>query len=968
MKTGNEKKSLLIICNSLLWLLLIPLAILAQQQEPALLIDSYLEDEARLNTAIDENEKLLKKYPDAEFAPTVMFQLCELYARKSDLEYQQKMNDYEQALADYDKGELQVEPTMPRVSFEKSITVGMQLIERFPNTTFKDRVIYRLAMNHLDAGDKERAKEYFDFLVSQHENSPLAPESHFRIGEYYFERREFNNAVGHYRHLLNRWDNEYFQMALYKMGWAYYNLNDYANAITSLIYLVDDISLVEKNKIENGNEGKTDLRKESIDYISVCFTEYGGSYRAKKFLESKKNKEYVVDIFLKMADIYISRNFYDEAVSTYKSLIEFYPFYFEAPKLYTFIIEIYETAGDIGLANEARETLVKRFGPGSAWLDQYPVGEIRNNALFLAQKALYDLGAYYQMRAQDRGREREYRLAISKYNEYLEKFPESDKRYTVNYYLAECYYETGDFEDAALSYYQVMTEYEQMEYREQAAFNRILCYYNLTNQAEEPDTVTCYIDDFLRSGTLQAVLVRVGSQAQLIQACNDFDKYLPGTSRHHEVLMKMGETLYELSQYDLAVMAYQIVAEDSVQSVYTGQSITMIAQCYFRNEKYSDAEEWYRVLAATFPDSTEYTERAGRMIASSRFKVVEAIKDSGDVRLAAEEFEKLAETIQDNEVRQRAIYEAGHIYETINLPGKTTYLFEKLAREFPQSDFSDEALYRAGLLHQESGSLDSAAMNYMELARIQPESEYTLRALYNAGSCYESVSKWNEAKNAYAKYVAHSPTDHDEHLEALYKIGEMLYVSNRPREALAAFNRTIDQYHQYVRQGILADEYSAAHSQFMIGEIYFKDYCQIALVHPLEKNLARKADLLKAVRNAYLASAKYKVAEWATAASYKIGMAYEEFVTAFLESPRPANLTDEELAMYNLKLNEKAEPFKVQAFQLYKANVNRAEENNIDNRWISESRKRMQVLLIELGPSTGINLLSPDEPVGVKKG
>ena len=210
MKTGNGKKYLLIICNALLWLLLVPLAIFAQQQEPALLIDSYLEDEARLNTAIEENEKLFKKYPDAEFAPTVMFQLCELYARKSDLEYQQRMNEYEQALADYDKGELQVEPTMPRVSFEQSITVGMQLLERFPNTKFKDRVVYRLAMNHLDAGDKERAKEYFEFLVSNHADSPLAPEAHFRIGEYYFERREFNNAVGHYRHLLNRWDNEYF--------------------------------------------------------------------------------------------------------------------------------------------------------------------------------------------------------------------------------------------------------------------------------------------------------------------------------------------------------------------------------------------------------------------------------------------------------------------------------------------------------------------------------------------------------------------------------------------------------------------------------------------------------------------------------------------------------------------------------------------------------------------------------------
>ena len=53
---------------------------------------------AKLSKIIDQHKDLLKKYPHGEFAATVMFQLAELHAQKSNLQFQQFMTAYEKEL------------------------------------------------------------------------------------------------------------------------------------------------------------------------------------------------------------------------------------------------------------------------------------------------------------------------------------------------------------------------------------------------------------------------------------------------------------------------------------------------------------------------------------------------------------------------------------------------------------------------------------------------------------------------------------------------------------------------------------------------------------------------------------------------------------------------------------------------------------------------------------------------------
>ena len=75
---------------------------------------------------------------------------------------------------------------MPHIDMSKTIQYCSQLLEQHPEAKFRDKVIYKLAVAHLDVGEQDDAKKYFSLLTDEEPDSPMALESHFRIGEYLF--------------------------------------------------------------------------------------------------------------------------------------------------------------------------------------------------------------------------------------------------------------------------------------------------------------------------------------------------------------------------------------------------------------------------------------------------------------------------------------------------------------------------------------------------------------------------------------------------------------------------------------------------------------------------------------------------------------------------------------------------------------------------------------------------------------
>lgn len=914
-----------------------------------------------LEAAIKQGEELVLKYPNNDFSPSVMFQLVELYVKRAAFDYNKRMQQYEADLKRFDAGELQAEPTMPRVSYGKAIEMGYKILQQYPTASFNDKVVYRIALCQLEEGNRDLSRDYFKKLLEDYPNSEYVLEASFRLGEYYFDKKEYGLATEYYSKLLNQWQNPFFDMALYKLAWSYYNVNNFAKAISTFIYLIDDLNLVDKAvNAEVLGKTKADLRQESIEYLAQCFAEYGGPERTREFLDRFRGKDYGIDIFLKLADIYQNRNFYDESNKTLAITLELWPLYEEAPLLQNKIVENYLRAGDARNAEAAREKLVKDYGPGSAWIQKYSKltqsdsvqQKVRDKALALAEQNLYILGTEAQTRAQQSTTPEDYHRAIKLYQQYVEKFPAAPNAGKVVFYLAECHYDIKEFAAAAAAYQRVMTDYPASEFRDEAAYNRILSHFEELPLAARADTAQYVLANFLGTNKSDTLLAPNAIYPKLLVACNDFVVQLGKSERMPEVMMKYAETLYNLRAFAMAQKVYEKIIADLPQSKYIVQAHLLHAQCSMeaKTEKsYLAAEKWARKVVDQFPDSTRQVAKAHRLISSAKFKLAEGFKERGELAVAAQAFENIAASSPDSTIAEMAFAESAVQYDKAGDKEKAVEIYEKFYLKYPRSPRIDEALFRAALLCEEMDKWTRASQNYLALATARPHSPYAARSVFAAARCYENAGLLENALKNYDRYLAEYPDEIDQYLEALCRVGEIHYQRKNYTQAGQYFKRTIARYRENMDKGLAVEPYMAAQAQFRLGEMKFEDYKRINLEPPIDKSLQRKQTMFTEVVNTYKEAATFQVAEWFTAASYRIGETYEEFGRAFWESPRPGNLTEEVMAKYESQLALKVRPFKERAFETYQGTLRQAEENGITNTWVDKSRARAQVLAVELG-------------------
>ncbi len=908
-----------------------------------------------LEKAIVNGEQLIARYPDNDFTPTVMFQLVELYVKRSTHEYQNQMAEYDSLLKRFDAGEIKTEPVMPRPSYRPSIEMGYKILDKYPTASFVDKVVYRIAICHLEENNLERAREFFQKLLAEYPKSDYIFESNFRLGEYFFDRRQYPEAINHYSKLMNNWQNPFFDMALYKLAWSYYNQNDFAKAISTFTYLIDDINMVNKaQNTEILGKTKTDLRKESIMYVAQCFADYGGARKAETFMHQFGEKPYSLEIFTRLAETYQTRNFYEEAIQTLEAILRLWPYHEQAPDFQNRIVSNYLQAGDAEKAETARVAMVKNYGPGSAWLVKFPDGPAREKALALSEETLFTLATEAQARGQKEMSERSYLLAIERYSEFLTKFPKAATAGKVQYFQAESYYEIKDFANAANAYHKVVRNFPDSEFKAEAAYNRILAHFDELSAAAQNDTMKFSLADFLGSGKSDTLRVPNSIYPKALIACNDFIKLLPASEKMPDILMKYGESLFSLNQYAMAQRVYSKLIKDLPACQFVVQAHLLNAQCAIQMEQYIDAEQWARTVVEKYPDSTRQVERAHRLINSTKFKVAEAYKKKGEAATAAEAFANLATGSNDSTISEMALVEAALQYEQAGNKDRAIDTYEKLYFKFPNSPRVDEALFKAAVLCEEASNWTRAAQNYLGLVSLRANSPYAAKAVFASAQCYENAGLLENALKTYDRYLETYNSDPGQYLEALVRAGEICYKRKDYQPATAYFKRTIGSYQNYVRESHAVDVYMPAQAQFLLGEIQFETYRQVNLEPPLDKSLKRKQALFNEVLTGYKDAAGYQVADWTTAASFKIGATFEEFSRFFWESPRQ-QIAEELMAKYEEQLQQKIRPLKEKAFAAYQTNVKQAEENGISNTWVEQSRQRIQAL----GPELGIETIPP---------
>ncbi len=817
--------------------------------------------------------------------------------------------------------------------YDNAVSLYQQLLEAYPDYRRNDTVLYQLARAYEIGGRTDEALDVLNELVAKFPETALIDEVQFRRGEMLFLRKDYNDAEVAYQDVRKYGEaSRFYEQALYKLGWSQFKLAWHEDSLQPFFELLD--RKIKGIDIGEGEErlgalkrAERELVEDTFRVLSISFSYMEGAKSIDEFLETRDNPAYSYIIYSNLGDLYLEKERYVDAAETYEAFVAQDPYHPKAPILQVEVIEAYKRGGFPSLVLEGKKGFVERYGMDGEFWVRNPAEENQAVASHLKTN-LTDLAQYYHAEAQRDGKKSDYLEAANWYRKYLAYFPGQADSANTNFLLAEILFESEDYEAATAEYERTAYGYIDHEKSSEAGYAAILSYRE-------------------HEKSLAGVAKDEWHKRYLDSGLKFADTY-PDHPESGAVLTTVAEDLFAQNQFDLAIAVGQAVVakQPPVQPELARTAWTVIAHSQFDLGNFNEAERAYYGLQNFTPadDITAGQEIKDR-IASSIYKQGESARDGGDLETAVMHFTRLGQVVPDSAIRATAEYDAAAALINLQAWDRASGVLEKFRADYPDSEFADDVTQKLAVTYLESGASDQAAAEFERIANADSSTEDMRReALWKASDLYKQAGTISSEQRVLNEIVARYPNPLVESIEARYRLLQIAEQSGNEQERTARLRDLVDADATAGGQRNDRTRFLAAKASLELAEPVRERFRVVKLTQPLANSLKLKKSLMEDVIAAYTGAADYGVAEVTTAATYRLGEAYEQFSSDLMDSDRPAELDADALEQYELLLEEQAFPFEEKAIDLYTANAQRASDGVYDE-WVRRSFDRLAGLM-----------------------
>ncbi|MCW8943012.1 MAG: tetratricopeptide repeat protein [Gammaproteobacteria bacterium] len=841
---------------------------------------------------------------------------------------------------------------------KEAIELYKGLLKKYPLFERNDQVLYQLSRAYEETGQIEIAMQTLEQLIKQYPQSRHIDESQFRRAEYFFTRKRYLDSEESYQAVIDAGEgSEFYELALYKQGWAYFKQDMYEEALRDYIQMLD-------YKIDNGydlDSVENKIEKKRIDdtyrVISLSFSYLGGADSIVEFFDKHGHRFYEASIYSHLGEYYLEKRRYSDAAKSYQAYIDRNPISKESPYFNIRVIEIYKKGGFPRLVVDAKKEFSKTYALNSNYWTFFDINANPTVLAFLKSN-LIDLANHYHALYQDRRlvkqKEENYQEAIFWYREYLSSFPEEKQAPKLNNQLAGLLLEHKDYLGAATEYERTAYNYLTHEDSASAGYAAVYSYREHLKVANQSQ---------------RNIIKR-----EIIRSSLKFAEYFPTHKHAAVVLVAAVDDLYALEDYEQAITYGRRVIKvyPNADKKLLRSSWMVVAHASFDIANYKEAEDAYvQTLALTDKKDKSYNSLTENL-AASVYKQGEQARKLGDHKLAAEHFLRVAKVAPNSKIRPTAEYDAAASLMLLKQWGAVATVLEGFRKLYPDNKLNNDITKKLAVVYKEDGKYLKSAVEFERIEKENPNDKALRReALNQAAELYVKAGEKSKALLVYTKLVDYFPVPIEDAIEARQKMAE-IYLENGERK------QYIFQLKQIVAGDAVAGNgrtdrtrFLAAKASLVLAEPKLEEFKKVELVKPFKKNLKKKKQRMRTAIDTYTKLVEYQVGEVTAAATFYIAEIYYEFSVALMESERPTNLGEEELEQYELVIEEQAYPFEEKAINVHEKNMELLDVG-IYNEWIDKSIAKLAVLLparyakTEQG-STIITLIQPEPQVKDKK-
>ncbi len=817
----------------------------------------------------------------------------EILLRLAELAYREEEAALQRAYA----GE---EPVSPAERYRRAVGYYERLVGAYPGSPQALTAYYNLGYLYGERGEWRRSAEAYRQVLARDPRTPYGDEIHMRLGEAAFDAGDLDEAVAHYRAVAEGGKPEYRASALYKLGWCYFNLERYPEAVEAF-----------HRVLAGGGGSPEDLRRETLEVMAKTLLDWGGLRALRGYLEDHPEvRAQGPALHLLLGDLFLESSRYPEAVEAYAAGVEAYPAAAECLAMERGIMAAYRVLRDVEGAMERRESWPARYGPGSPWDRAHGAGPLGAERDALVEEGLRLAALYRHSRAQ-RG-QGELGRALGLYRTYLEWFGDrTEEGYEVAYRYAGALREAGRLREAADAYRRVAENPSQAGHREDASYRRIQVLARMAR--DDPSLLD-----------------------ELVAAHEDYVRLNPGSPEVPRVLLDEGDRLLEAGRVEESLGVYQRLAAGHPGTPEAVRAAGRIARCHFRLGAYAEAEAAARAALGKGPPADEVPALRD-LVVYSVFKQGEVLEARGLRAEANRHFLRLVEEFPRSEAARIALYRAAENLRALGREREAAGLLERLARLHRGSDHARQALLLSSRIHRGLGDWEGVARDLEELYRMDPGARGAADVLMEAALARERAGDRAGAARLLAAF-AREFRDDPRVAEALYREGLALEGLGRTAEAEGRYLRAWET-------GGDGSDHARARAALALAALRLRAFRRVELRGDLAERLREKERLLEEALGWLTRAAGLPYADVVTEALYRAGEAFEHMKEAILRSERPRDLSPAELEEYEFLLEERAFPLEERAVGFYRKGVRAARRWGVYDPWVARMYARLEDLV-----------------------
>ena len=255
------------------------------------------------------------------------------------------------------------------------------LLEKYPHYANRDQVLYQKARAYDELGRTAEAMKVMEQLIAANPGSRYVDEVQFRRAEHFFAHKKFRDAETAYAAIVTIGPaSEYYELALYKLGWSLYKQDFYEEALHQYFALLD-YKVSRGYDFDAKHEPAEERRVEdTFQVTSLSLSNLGGPEVIGEYFATNGHRAYEDRVYRHFGEFYLKKLRYQDAAKVYGAFVELYPFHAVAPHFSMRAIEIYELGGFPKLVLDSKKTFASHYGLQGEYWRHFDVGEVARSA------------------------------------------------------------------------------------------------------------------------------------------------------------------------------------------------------------------------------------------------------------------------------------------------------------------------------------------------------------------------------------------------------------------------------------------------------------------------------------------------------------------------------------------------------------------------------------------------------------